>query len=62
MKTKNKKVKKIDGADLNLKIGKPATIRMQHQWLLTSPIERYSVSGGNIFIETRNTIYISGRA
>ena len=59
MKTKNKEVRRINGADLDLKVGKPATIRIDHQWLLTSPVERYSVVGGNIFIETKNRIYVS---
>ena len=62
MGTKQKQVKKISGVDMLLEVGKPATVRMGHQWFLTSPVQQYRIAGGKAFIETQNTIYVSGRA
>lgn len=54
----SKKVVLIKGAETGLEWGKPAVVyTMNGQILKTSPVVTYNVSGGQIYIETRHTVY-----
>lgn len=54
----SKKVVLIKGANAALKCGEPAVVyTMDDQILKTSPVVTYNVSGGQVYIETRHTVY-----
>lgn len=50
---------KITGANMNLAIGRPAIVYAAGMMLRTSPVLAYNVSGGKVYIETKNSIYYS---
>lgn len=52
-----KPVKKIDACYMNLQIGQPAYVGMNGMIMETSPVQRYNVSAGRVYIETQNTVY-----
>ena len=52
-----KPVKKIDACYMNLQIGQPAYVGMNGKIMETSPVQRYNVSAGRVYIETQNSVY-----
>ena len=52
-----KPVKKIDACYMNLQIGQPAYVGMNGMIMETSPVQRYNVSAGRVYIETQNSVY-----
>ncbi len=52
-----KPVKKIDACYMNLQIGQPAYVSMNGRIMETSPVQRYNVSAGRVYIETQNSVY-----
>ncbi len=52
-----KPVKKIDACYMNLQIGQPAYVGMNGRIMETSPVQRYNVSAGRVYIETQNSVY-----
>ena len=52
-----KPVKKIDACYMNLQIGQPAYVGMNGKIMETSPVQRYNVSTGRVYIETQNSVY-----
>lgn len=57
MKTAEKKRIRISGADMDLRLGKPAIIWYNGELYRTSPVVSYWTKAGKVFIETRNSIY-----
>ena len=52
-----KPVQKIDACYMNLQIGQPAYVGMNGKIMETSPVQRYNVSAGRVYIETQNSVY-----
>lgn len=52
-----KPIKKIDACYMNLQIGQPAYVGMNGMIMETSPVQRYNVSAGRVYIETQNSVY-----
>ena len=52
-----KPVKKIEACYMNLQIGQPAYVGMNGKIMETSPVQRYNVSAGRVYIETQNSVY-----
>ena len=53
---KEKKVVYIEGC-MQREVGQPAVVRLNGQWLQTSPVVRTEAFMSHVFIETRNSIY-----
>lgn len=54
-----KKKIKINGADMDLQLGRPAIVMVNGNIYKTSPVITYYVLGGKVYIETKNSIYMS---
>ena len=53
-----KETKKINGVELSsLCLGQRAIIRKGDHWYSTSPVVHYVVAGGEVSIETKNSVY-----